>query len=101
LAGSISLSTPSFTINSAKKNAGPEPNWHSINSRFLLQNAKRIYFEYLLNTSASRSPLGIVVNGINNRGYIAYANPILLANEHFVDLKYLIDKRKVKVFHKN
>ena len=88
----ISVSSPSFVIAGAGGNARHTPRWDRVDSRRLIDLARRIYFKHLSESAHWREPCGVVVNIDLSEGHVVLAPPTLLPDEQFISAD-LISKR--------
>ena len=88
----LSSIDPSFSIKRKFDLSPKAPPWDKVNSHELINNARRIYIEYLSSASIKANPIGIVINKRTNSGKPVFKVPTLLPNELFLKLKYIAPK---------
>ncbi|MAB54461.1 MAG: hypothetical protein CMN93_00835 [Synechococcus sp. CPC35] len=79
----MSHSSPSFKINGAI-GASQLPRWDRIDSRTLIGQARKIYFQYLTHTPGGHDPIGVILDSVQNEGRVIFDTPVLLPDEEFI-----------------
>ncbi len=85
----ITASPLSFIIARAPARSAEGVRWDRLNSRKVIEKARKIYFNYLSTTISGPEPSGVVLNENNNQGHVVFDIPALLPNEHYLKLELL------------
>ncbi|MFL0737254.1 MAG: hypothetical protein AB8A49_01040 [Prochlorococcus sp.] len=85
----IPISPPSFSISKAAARSVEAVRWDRINSREVIEKARKIYFNYLSNSISGPEPIGVVLSQKNGKGRVVFDLPTLLPNEHYLKLELL------------
>tara|TARA_B100001939_G_scaffold329832_1_gene326414 strand:+ start:190 stop:471 length:282 start_codon:yes stop_codon:yes gene_type:complete len=75
---------PSFEIRGAG-GLSNAPRWDRVNSRALIDLARRVYFSYLSNNPSAPDPLGVVVDQARGDGRVVFEAPVLLPDEDYLN----------------
>ncbi len=79
-------------ISGAESEGSNTPPWDRLNSRYLIREARLIYYDHLANTPRAKDPFGVVLNLRNRTGRVVFRKPILLPNENFLGLEHIRNK---------
>ncbi|MFS6825843.1 hypothetical protein AAF143_00580 [Cyanobium sp. ATX-6F1] len=84
-------SAPSFLISGASTKAAPELRLDQINSRLVIQAARRVLFQALDHCFAGADVCGVVLNARLStlQGRIVFDPPVLLPDEQFVPIELI------------
>ena len=96
---SIAAPTPSFTIAGAASTAAPLLRFDQINSQQVLRAARHVLFLYQQQCPMGRDPLGVVLQGggvseIGPHGRVVFDTPILLPDEQFIAMEWILGRPK-------
>ncbi len=84
----------SFLLNDPNKNISYKERWSEFDSKILIKRAKAIYHDYLCQSSYSKNPSGVIVNKQSGKGRVVFSQPILLPDEYYLRIKYIISKQQ-------
>ena len=79
-------------IAGAGGNASLTPRWDRVDSRRLIALARRIYFQYLSESTHALEPYGVVLNIDLTEGRVVLDAPTLLPHEQFISAELISRK---------
>ena len=96
---SFAAPTPSFTIAGAASSATPVLRLDQIDSQQVLRAARYVLFQYQQQCPMGRDPFGVVLlagapNHSEHQGRVVFDTPILLPDEQFIAMEWLLGRSK-------
>ena len=91
ITSSPSRFSPSFQIRGAGGDASASLRLDRINSRDVFSAARRVLFRHMESCPEGPDPLGVVLSG---RGRVVFELPVLLPDEQFVPLEFLLTRHQ-------
>lgn len=86
------MATLSFQISGASVSIPAPPRLDRYDSRKLIEQARNIYFTYLADSRSEIEPSGVVLHKCTGDGRVVFEHPVLLPDEHFLNLELLRGK---------